>query len=99
MSDRARLPTIGPVLWYRDPRKAIAWLEQAFGFECRMVVEGDDGSVMHSELTLGDGRKFKVKAPGLEPRAEPRASTDDGAAEPPPDDPRQPSLPRARRAP
>ena len=39
MSDRDKLPTIGSLLWYRDPMAAIAWLERAFGFETRMVVE------------------------------------------------------------
>jgi uncharacterized glyoxalase superfamily protein PhnB len=55
MSDRARLPTIGPLLWYQDPQAAIAWLEKAFGFECRLKVEADDGGIIHSELNLGDG--------------------------------------------
>jgi uncharacterized glyoxalase superfamily protein PhnB len=55
MDDRSQLPTIGPVLWYRDPRAAIAWLEKAFGFETRMVVDDGAGGVLHSELTLGDG--------------------------------------------
>ncbi|MEO8115031.1 MAG: VOC family protein [Phenylobacterium sp.] len=25
MDDRARLPTIGPLIWYQNPRAAIAW--------------------------------------------------------------------------
>jgi uncharacterized glyoxalase superfamily protein PhnB len=61
--ERARLPTIGPLLWYRDPRAAIAWLEKALGFECRLLVEGEGGSVMHSELTLGDGYIMVVGPP------------------------------------
>lgn len=63
MSERDRLPTIGPLLWYRDPKAAIAWLEAAFGFECRFVVEADDGGVIHSELTLGDGYIMVVGPP------------------------------------
>jgi uncharacterized glyoxalase superfamily protein PhnB len=63
MAGRAPLPTIGPLLWYRDPEAAIAWLEKAFGFERRIVVEGDAGSVMHSELTLGDGYIMVVGPP------------------------------------
>ena len=55
--------TIGPVIWYRDPRAAIAWLETAFGFERRLVVEGDDGTIAHSELTLGDGYIMVVGPP------------------------------------
>jgi uncharacterized glyoxalase superfamily protein PhnB len=61
--ERARLPTLGPLLWYRDPRAAIAWLEKAFGFECRLLVEGEGGSVMHSELVLGDGYIMVVGPP------------------------------------
>jgi uncharacterized glyoxalase superfamily protein PhnB len=70
--DRARLPTIGPLLWYRDPRAAIAWLEKAFGFECQMMVEGEGGSVMHSELVLGDGYIMVVGPP---PPAYPNAKS------------------------
>ena len=55
--------TIGPVIWYRDPKAAIDWLETAFGFERRLVVEGDDGSIAHSELTLGDGYIMVVGPP------------------------------------
>jgi uncharacterized glyoxalase superfamily protein PhnB len=55
--------TIGPVIWYRDPKAAIAWLEAAFGFERRLVVEGDDGAIAHSELTLGDGYIMVVGPP------------------------------------
>jgi uncharacterized glyoxalase superfamily protein PhnB len=63
MSDRARLPTIGPLLWYQDPKAAMAWLERAFGFERRLVVEADDGGVIHSELVLGDGYVMVVGPP------------------------------------
>jgi uncharacterized glyoxalase superfamily protein PhnB len=60
---RTNLPTIGPLLWYRDPHAAMDWLERAFGFERRMVVEGADGGVIHSELTLGDGYVMVVGPP------------------------------------
>ena len=33
----------------------IDWLCDAFGFELRLKVEGDGGSIEHSELTYGDG--------------------------------------------
>ncbi len=33
----------------------IRWLCEAFGFELRLKVEGEGGSVDHSELTFGDG--------------------------------------------
>jgi uncharacterized glyoxalase superfamily protein PhnB len=63
MSDRAKLPTIGPLLWYRDPMAAIAWLERAFGFETRMIVEDGKGGVIHSELRLYDGYIMVVGPP------------------------------------
>jgi uncharacterized glyoxalase superfamily protein PhnB len=63
MSEREGLPTIGPLLWYRDPNAAIEWLEQAFGFERRLVVEDGEGGVIHSELTLGDGYIMVVGPP------------------------------------
>jgi uncharacterized glyoxalase superfamily protein PhnB len=31
------------------------WLVRVFGFELRLKVEGDGGSIVHSELTFGDG--------------------------------------------
>lgn len=40
---------------YRDAAKAIDWLCDAFGFEVRLRVEGDDGRIEHSELAYGDG--------------------------------------------
>ena len=76
--DRARLPTIGPLLWYRDPRAAIAWLEKALGFECRLLVEGEGGSVMHSELALGDGYIMVVGPPGGYPNARSPLDLDGG---------------------
>jgi len=41
-------------VFYDDPAAAITWLCQAFGFEVRLKVEGDDGEIAHSELTLAD---------------------------------------------
>ena len=48
-----------------------------------------------AELTLGDGRKVKLKVPGLEPAPPPTATAERGAAEPPRDDPRLPIDPNA----
>ena len=50
MTGRARLPTIGPLLWYRDPRAAIAWLEQAFGFEEKVRI----GEAHRSQMRVGE---------------------------------------------
>lgn len=55
MATPAGWPRISASLVYRDAGQAIDWLCQAFGFEVRIKVMGDDGTVVHSELTFGDG--------------------------------------------
>jgi uncharacterized glyoxalase superfamily protein PhnB len=49
-----------PLLWYDRPHAAIDWLQRALGFETVMVVSDDDESVIHSELTLGNGAIYLV---------------------------------------
>ena len=44
-----------PSLSYDDAPAAIEWLCRAFGFTRRLVVPGNDGAIMHSELSLGPG--------------------------------------------
>jgi len=48
-------PRLSASVYYEDPRAAIDWLCKAFDFEKRMVVEGDDGTIVHSELMYGEG--------------------------------------------
>jgi uncharacterized glyoxalase superfamily protein PhnB len=48
-------PRISTSCYYRDAAKMIDWLCDAFGFELRLKVEGDNGSIVHSELTYGEG--------------------------------------------
>jgi uncharacterized glyoxalase superfamily protein PhnB len=48
-------PRISSSLYYQDAAKMIDWLCDAFGFELRLKVEGDDGRIEHSELSYGDG--------------------------------------------
>lgn len=45
------------------------------------------------ELTTSDGRKFKLKIPGMPPPAKPEHSEERGADEPPREDPRPPLNP------
>lgn len=52
-----------PGLRYADAPGAIAWLCEAFGFEKHLVVEGENGTIAHAQLTyrnamvmLGSGR-------------------------------------------
>ena len=45
-----------PGLRYADAPAAIEFLCRAFGFEQRLVVPGgDDGTIAHAQLTLGNG--------------------------------------------
>jgi uncharacterized glyoxalase superfamily protein PhnB len=48
-------PRISSALYYDDPRAAIDWLCRAFGFEVQLIVEGDGGTIEHSELRYGEG--------------------------------------------
>lgn len=41
-------------LFYDDPRRAIDWLCRAFGFTVRLIVDGPNGRVEHSELEFGE---------------------------------------------
>ena len=48
-------PRISSAVYYDDAAKAIDWLCNAFGFEVRLKVEGEAGSIVHSELVFGEG--------------------------------------------
>jgi uncharacterized glyoxalase superfamily protein PhnB len=45
-------PRLSASVFYRDPQAAIDWLCGAFGFECRLKVEGEAGRIEHSELVF-----------------------------------------------
>jgi len=62
-----------PSLSYDDAPAAIEWLCQAFGFTQRLVVPGPDGTVMHSELSIGPGVVMVSSARPEEGRLSPRA--------------------------
>ncbi|MDM4766518.1 VOC family protein [Pelomonas sp. SE-A7] len=47
-------PRLSSSLFYENANEAIAWLMEAFGFELRIKVDAEDGSVLHSELTYGE---------------------------------------------
>ena len=47
--------TFHPVLRYRDARAAMAFLEQAFGFECKAAHPNGGGELQHVEMTFGGG--------------------------------------------
>jgi len=64
------LPPISPILVYRDPRAALDFLERAFGFETRMMVETETGGVPHSESVF-EGGVVIVVGPPMGPAASP----------------------------
>jgi uncharacterized glyoxalase superfamily protein PhnB len=48
-----RAPLMSAVC-YQDPKAAIRWLEQAFGFELFMLIEDGEGNLVHSEMRFGN---------------------------------------------
>jgi uncharacterized glyoxalase superfamily protein PhnB len=56
-------PRISPYLYYRDVARALDWLGKAFGFEERMRLAAEDGSINHAEMELGSG-VIMVGCPG-----------------------------------
>jgi uncharacterized glyoxalase superfamily protein PhnB len=48
-------PTLYPTLLYRDAKAAIGQLEEAFGFRRTVFYEADDGTVLHAEVSCGNG--------------------------------------------
>ena len=48
-------PRISSAIFYDDAAAAIDWLQRAFGFEVRVRVEAEDGTIKHSQLTLSEG--------------------------------------------
>ncbi|HEY1752170.1 MAG TPA: VOC family protein [Caulobacteraceae bacterium] len=55
------VPPISPLIFYRDARAALDFMERAFGFETRMVVDGQ-GGVIHSESAF-EGHVVMVCGP------------------------------------
>ncbi len=55
MKDLWKRPSIGPSVFYKDPKAALEWLERAFGFKTTMVITDSDGNLGHSEMKFGDG--------------------------------------------
>lgn len=47
--------TVVPTMRYHDAPKMIDWLCHTFGFERLLVVPGENGTIAHAQLTLGNG--------------------------------------------
>jgi uncharacterized glyoxalase superfamily protein PhnB len=56
------VPPITPLLFYRDAKAALAFLERAFGFETRLIVDDGQGGVIHSE-TAYEGCVVMISGP------------------------------------
>ena len=46
--------SIIPTLRYKNARKVIDWLCNAFGFETHIIVKGENNTVAHAQLTYGN---------------------------------------------
>jgi uncharacterized glyoxalase superfamily protein PhnB len=55
MAAQHSVPPVSSCLCYKDPKAALRWLEEAFGFEPTLVILGPDDELMHSEMRFGDG--------------------------------------------
>jgi uncharacterized glyoxalase superfamily protein PhnB len=51
-------PTLFPELHYDDPKRALGFLVDAFGFTKTLEVPSPAGGVLHAEMTLGDSVLF-----------------------------------------
>lgn len=60
-------PRLSAAVFYQDPLAAIDWLTKVFGFEVRQKVVGDDGKLLHSELTFGEAVIMVGGEGGTEP--------------------------------
>lgn len=74
MVDAVSTPSnLYPSLTYDDASAAIDWLCSAFGFEKRLAVPGPEGTVAHSELSLGPGVLMVSSAKPEQGRLSPRS--------------------------
>ena len=61
----ANKPDIFPGFRYKDAPEAMEWLQKAFGFERHLVVPGEDGTIVHAQLTFGNGLIMLGSAPKM----------------------------------
>jgi uncharacterized glyoxalase superfamily protein PhnB len=59
---KATTATVVPALQYQDAQAAMEFLCRAFGFEKKAVYEGDDRTIAHAELALGNGMVMLASA-------------------------------------
>jgi uncharacterized glyoxalase superfamily protein PhnB len=42
-----------PSVVYQDPKAAMRWLQDAFGFDAALYIEGEDGGFIHCQMRYG----------------------------------------------
>lgn len=57
-------PRLSLAIYYDDASAAIEWLRETFLFEVRLRVEGENGRILHSELTYGEAVVMVAQAGG-----------------------------------
>jgi uncharacterized glyoxalase superfamily protein PhnB len=55
MDNTDRRPSVSSAICYKDPKAALKWLEEVFGFEPYMVMLGPNDELAHAEMRFGDG--------------------------------------------
>ena len=63
-ASRPRYPRVTPYLLYEDVPAALAWLAAAFGFDERLRLPAEDGTVTHAEMAIGDDGVVMLGHPG-----------------------------------
>lgn len=56
--------TFTPVVFYRDPKAALEWLERAFGFEVTMAIDGppEQPEMCHYEMSCDGAGRIMIGA-------------------------------------
>jgi PhnB protein len=57
------LPTVVPMIAYRDASATLDWLARAFGFHEHNRIVMPDGSIGHAEMRVGDGGLIMLAEP------------------------------------
>lgn len=50
------MATITPALCYVNPKAALDYLRDAFGFDLEMLIEDENGNLAHSQMSYGEGK-------------------------------------------
>lgn len=52
----AHHPSVTPAISYLNPKAALDFLRDAFGFELELLIEDENGNLAHSQMAYGDGQ-------------------------------------------